>query len=130
MEDYVFFLHIRLGQFNPLEVLLRLLVTHANMAAQRQESPIRTQRQGLTQRPLDVAFLQHLTMDQTTVTDSLQRLAGHLQVVISLWLREALEVHQTRMQLLVVVSKLWRDNEVQPRPLLFCQGISNESNVY
>lgn len=42
----------------------------------------------------------------TLFTDSLQGLAGHLQVVVSLRLWEALEVHQTGMQLLVVVSEL------------------------
>lgn len=79
------------------------------MAAQRQESPVRTQKQALSQTPLDVPYLlpeERLTLTQTLVTDSLQGLARHLQVVVSLGLREALEVHQTGMQLLVVVSKL------------------------
>lgn len=47
-DDIFFFLDIRLGQFYLLEVLLRLLVTHANMAAQRQESSVRMQKKGLT----------------------------------------------------------------------------------
>lgn len=42
-DNMFFFLDVRLGQFYLLEVLLRLLITHANMAAQRQESPVGTQ---------------------------------------------------------------------------------------
>lgn len=50
----------------------------------------------------------HFSLTQTLVPDSLQRLARHLQVVVSLGLRERLEVHQTGMQFLVVVSELRR----------------------
>lgn len=65
---------------------------------------------------------QRSTLTQTLDPDSLQGLAGHLQVVVSLGLREALEVHQTGVQLLVVVSELWRYNKIQPRLVHSYQG--------
>lgn len=111
-DNSLFLLDVRLGQFYLLEVLLRLLVAHANMATQRQESPVGRQKWVLTPAPPGYAIPSArpalYSDSDPIVPDSLQRLARHLQVVVSLGLREALEVHQTGMQFLVVVSELQR----------------------
>lgn len=43
---------------------------------------------------------------RTTITNSLESLARHLQVVVPFWFRETLEVHQTGMEFLVVIPEL------------------------
>lgn len=45
---------------------------------------------------------------QNLVTNSLKSLSRHLQVVVPLWFRKILEVHQTRMEFLVVIPELLR----------------------
>jgi len=111
---------IRLGQLDLLEILLCFLITHTDVATQRQESPVGKTRTRSSTTTVGVrggtlcpwTHLSNRNLYRNSTTNSLESLARHLQVVVPLWFRETLEVHQTRMKFLIVISELWRKTTV------------------